>query len=99
MLADLKHFDPIRFLNIDTKTLTNLEVDKLRDDLNAKIGEYLLLRFADDLTEEQLKSVTKQSDPTLMLDILGDAIPDLHNRILREIEGFKSEYLKALDKE
>lgn len=96
MLTSLQNFDPIVFLSIDATTLSDEEIDKAREQLNSKIGEYLLLKLSDNLTQQQLSQVTQAKDGTAMMSLLNNLIPSLQNRILSEVENFKKEYLEVL---
>lgn len=55
MLTNLKKFDPIEFLDIDASVLSQKDLEEMRNSLNSKIGEYILLKFSTFLTEEQFK--------------------------------------------
>ncbi len=96
MLISLKDFDPIIFLNINTVSQSTEETDKMRQHLNSKIGEYVLLRLSADLTTEQLGKITKQKDGKVIINMLGSLIPSLQTKILHELENFKKDYLETL---
>lgn len=90
MLSRLINFDPIKFLDIDTSTLSPEEVEETRDFLKANIGEYILLQFSNLLTEEQLKQGVESGEK--IIETLRTFIPDLDQRILQKIENFKKDY-------
>lgn len=96
MLVSLKDFDPIIFLHINSSSLLSEEIDKMRQHLNGKIGEYILLRLSTHLTTEQLEKVTLQKDGKAIINMLGSLIPSLQTKILHEMENFKKDYLETL---
>ena len=92
MLTTLQNFDPIAFLEVDTSKLSEQEVTELRTFLMGKIGEYILLKVSDKLTDEQIEEVSKNANNGNILNILRQYIPDIDQRMLQEVEQFKVEY-------
>lgn len=92
MLISLNNFDPTTFLNIKTTALSAEELTKMRQDLNAKVGEYILLKLSDQLTEQQLGEISQIKDGKMMFNTLVKLIPDFEKRVLQELENFKNEY-------
>jgi hypothetical protein len=92
MLTDLNSFDPIQFLNVDISTLSEQEKIDLRTSLNAKIGEYVLLKLSTFLTEEQMTQLSSITDPNQMITTIRSFIPDADAKILQEVNNFKAEY-------
>ncbi|MBI1919003.1 hypothetical protein HYS29_00225 [Candidatus Microgenomates bacterium] len=91
----LNNFDPISFLNINVALLLPKEVISLRTSLNAKIGEYVLLKLSGFLTQEQLDQIINLSNGQEMIDRLKASIPKIDKRIIRELENFKKDFQVA----
>lgn len=92
MLTTLNNFDPVSFLNIDSNSMLQEEVSNLRNSLNAKIGEYVLLKFSQNLHPEQLEQVLQYSDGQTVLETLRIVIPNTDQQIMEEVENFKKDY-------
>lgn len=75
-------FDPMVLLNLNN-------TPKLSDDLTVKIGQYLLIRFAerlkskDILVAETAEQIIKQAQKSL---------PDFNQQIQRFLQDFKREF-------
>ncbi len=93
MLSSLSNFDPIAFLGINTNDIPTTELIQLRNELNSKVGEYILLKSSEYLTAEQLEEVTKV-DGQQMLDDMQKYIPDIDNKLSGWLSDFKNEYDK-----
>ncbi len=91
MLQTLFQFDPISYLEIDTIGLSNEEIIQLYKDLNAKIGEYVLLKLSDQLTEKQIEHINAV-DSQQMLELMHSFIPNLTEQLIQQIEAFKKDY-------
>lgn len=98
MLTSLTNFDPIAFLKVDTTSLSLEEVEKISQQLSSSIGEYILLKLSDELTQEQLEQVTQTQDGAVMLNMLRGLIPSADVRMLNEVENFKKECLEVIQK-
>lgn len=96
MLLTLNNFDPVSYLDININNLPQEEVDKLRQELNGKIGEYVLLKLSNYLTEEQVEKIIDQKDGSEVLRLLNSFLPDANSKILNEVENFKKECLESL---
>lgn len=92
-MLTLKDFDPIKFLGIDISLFSQKDLEIMRDSLNSKIGEYILLKISNLLTEKQFKQAVNSGEK--ILETLRTYIPDLDQRILLEIENFKKDYQKV----
>jgi len=73
----------------------NTEANRLYD----LFGDQLVTYFEPMLSEDQKKDfdvlVSQQNNQDQLLNFLIQAIPDLENKILQVLVGFKTEYLKA----
>lgn len=98
MLTVLKNFDPISFLKISTGSMSVPETAQLKASLNSKIGEYLLLKLSDDLSEDQYKRLIGSKDLEEMAKLAQSFIPDLEKKIDHELDNFKKEYQEVLQK-
>lgn len=96
MLVSLSNFDPIVFLEIDTASYSADEITKMRSSLMSKIGEYILLKFSENLTQEQFNQVSSIRDGSQLINVLKNFIPDFDSKILQEVENFKTEYKQIL---
>lgn len=92
MLQALGNFDPVSFLGVDTVSLSSEEISQLRNSLNTKMGEYILLKFSENLTDEQFQQITNTKDGEQMITMLKNIIPNLEEKMLKELESFKREY-------
>ena len=92
MLQSLKNFDPISFLSISTTGLSEKDIEQLRNGLNSRIGEYLLLKFSEDISPEELDRIIKIKDGQKLLAELRKLVPNVDARMLDEIENFKNDY-------
>ncbi|MDO8658043.1 MAG: hypothetical protein Q7K55_04835 [Candidatus Levybacteria bacterium] len=90
MLATLKDFDPVKFLDIDASTLSQKDLEEMRIFLNSKIGEYMLLKFSSLLTDRQFEQAVDSKEK--IHETLRTFIPNLDQRIFQEIENFKKNY-------
>ncbi|MDO8658689.1 MAG: hypothetical protein Q7K55_08160 [Candidatus Levybacteria bacterium] len=93
MLITLKDFDAVKFLGINTSILSQKDLEEIRNSLNSKIGEYILLKLSSLLTEGQLKQAVDSGEK--ILETLKTFIPNLDQRILQETENFKKDYQKT----
>ena len=94
MLTSLQDFDPVSYLEIDTSGMTSEEVDTLRFDLMSMIGEYVLIKFVNDLSPEEMDMVVDSKDK--LFETLTELVPDLKKQIIQEIEQFKNEFYADL---
>lgn len=92
MLTSLQNFDPVAFLEIDTSSMPAEELSSLKQSLMAKIGEYVLLKFAQNLTTEQMDDVMGVETPEKLMEKLGTVVPNMNQKMLEEMENFKNEY-------
>ena len=88
----LKDFDPIKFLGINKSTLKPGKLATLKNFLNGKIGEYILLKLSNELSEGQLSEITRSKSGTQMLRLLKIAIPNFNTKFFAELENFKKEF-------
>lgn len=95
MISSLNNFDPITFLDINKDIMSNEQLVSLQNDLNSKVGEYILLKSADLLTAEQLEEVTK-TEGQQMVETIQKYIPDVDNKVQGWLNDFKNEYKKQL---
>lgn len=96
MLISLNNFDPISFLEIDVTTLHEEKLTNLRNSLNFKLGKYVLLKFSDSLSDEQIEKVSKANYGEEIYKILKETDPDIDNKIIQELENFKREYQSTI---
>lgn len=95
MLQILQGFDPLVFLAIDVSKLSSTEeAVQLKTAINKELGEYMLMKLSDDLSEEQLNQLLTSSSGEEIVQKLSTLDPGLEDRILLELENFKSEFLK-----
>ncbi len=94
MIAKFANFDPITFLNIDQASLSAEELGQLRQDLMAKIGEYVLLKLSKDFTDEQVNYLAAM-DGQAVFNTLNTHLPDFENKFVLEVENFKKDYEAA----
>lgn len=92
MLTTLNNFDPVAFLDLDSSSMSQEEVSDLRTSLNAKIGEYVLLKFSQNLHPEQLEQVLQHSNGQAAVETLRRVIPNTDQQIMEEVENFKKDY-------
>lgn len=93
MISSLQNFDPLTFLQIDASQLASpKEAAELRSTLQKEIGEYVLTKCADALTEEQVSFVLMSKDGSEMLQRLQTLVPNFETKILSEMENFKKEF-------
>lgn len=97
MLTSLKNFDPIVFLNVNATKLSEKEVIELRDYLNSRIGEYILLKLSDDLTPEQRDSLANIKDVQQMLEFLKTVL-QWEEKVNLELANFKTEYFSKIQR-
>lgn len=90
-MNQLSGFDPLKFL--DLKDLKNEEKDILSDKLLNKISQYLLIRVAELLQEEEIKRLNNPND---VFSLAKNKIPDLNNKVKLFLEDFKTEFYKNL---
>lgn len=97
MFTSLQKFDPLVFLSVDTNSLSSPdEVNALREDLNKKIGEYILIKLSGGLTEEQMNEILAAQSGSEILNKLVTVVPELEQKVLQEIENFKTDYQKEM---
>lgn len=95
MLQMLLGFDPLVFLGIDASKLSSPEeTAQLKTAINKELGEYILMKLSDDLSEEQLNQLLSSSSGEEIVQKLSTLDLGLEDRILLELENFKSEFLK-----
>lgn len=93
MIAALQNFDPLTFLQINTSSLSSQqETQELRATLYKELGEYVLTKCADTLTDEQINFVLMSKDGAEMLQRLQTLIPNFEAKMLLEMENFKREF-------
>lgn len=92
MLSSLNNFDPISFLDINTTTFSKEGLKNLRNSLSYKLGKYVLLKFSDSLTDEQIEKASKANYGEDLYRILKETDSDVNNKIMQELENFKKEY-------
>lgn len=95
MISSLNNFDPILFLDINTDNMSDKQLVGLHNGLNSKVGEYILLKSAELLTEEQLEEITKAEDQKIV-ETIQEYIPDIDSKISGWLNEFKDEYTKQL---
>jgi len=98
MLPALQGFDPLYYFDVDVKGLQQHEVAKIRQQMTEKLSEYILLKLSDKLTEEQQLAMMQIENAEELLTVLSKYIPDIEESILIEIENFKKEFQKKLQK-
>ncbi len=91
MIAQLANFDPITYLNIDQASYSDQELGQLRQDLMAKIGEYVLLKLSQDFTDEQVNYLAGM-DGQAVFNTLQTHVPDFENKFMLELDNFKKDY-------
>lgn len=96
MLLTLSNFDPVSYLNINITNLSQEQIERMKQHLNGKIGEYVLLKLSNYLTEEQLEQIMQQNNGNEILRLLSSFFSDANSKILTEVENFKKEYLEGL---
>lgn len=96
MLSSLNNFDPISFLGVDTNGLSNSNISSLQNELNGKIGEYILLKFSSFLSQDQVNKIQKATDGQEIITMLQEFVPRMEEKVLEEIGNFKADYIKAL---
>lgn len=95
MLQTLQGFDPLVFLGINASKLSSPEeVTQLKTAINKELGEYILMKLSDHLSEEQLDQLLKSSTGEEIVQKLSTFNLGLEDRILLELERFKSEFLQ-----
>lgn len=92
MLTTLANFDPVQFLEIDTSSYSPDKIRKIRKDLHSKIGEYVLVKLSENLTDEQTTELEKLLFGTQIFNFLKNNIPDTEFKMLQVIEDFKKDY-------
>lgn len=91
----LQGFDPLVFLDIDvSKFPSSAGRDQLKTEINKKLGDFILMKLSDDLSQEQLDQLLKSSSGEEILQKLNLFDSGLEHRVLIELENFKNEYLK-----
>lgn len=96
MLLSLSNFEPISYLGINISNLSQEQIERMRQHLNGRIGEYVLLKLSNYLTEQQLEQIMQQNNGNEILKLLSGFFPDANSKILTEVENFKKEYLENL---
>ncbi len=94
MIAKLANFDPVTYLNIDQSSYSPQELGQLRQDLMAKMGEYVLLKLSQDFTDEQVNYLTPL-DGQAIFNTLETHLPDFQNKFMLELDNFKKDYEAA----
>lgn len=89
----VENFDPIAFLNIQTDQLQDTdEINTLRDTLNKKIGEYVVLKLCDNLDTKQLHTILNEKDMDKVFTFLEAFIPNVKQKIQQELDSFKTAF-------
>jgi len=86
-MNSLQGFDPLLFLGI-----TNIkpeEKDALSQKLLSNISEYIFIRIAELLEEEDLKNI---DNPDQLFSVAKSKIPNLDTKIKQFLEDFKNDY-------
>lgn len=94
-MITLKNFDPTSFLDIDTSFLPKEEIENLKISLSSKIGEYILLKFSNDLTPKQIEQIGNFKNGQKLFDFIKTTMPNFENKIIEELENFKKDYQNA----
>lgn len=95
MLQILQGFDPLVFLDIDVSKFSSQEEStQLKTAINRELGEYILIKLSNNLSEEQLNQLLTSSSGEEIVQKLSTLDLGLEDRILLELENFKSEFLK-----
>jgi hypothetical protein len=94
MLPALQGFDPLYYFDVDVKGMNEHEVTQIRQKMTEKLSEYILFKLSSQLTEAQQLAVFQIENGEELLTVLSKYIPDLEEKIMLEIEGFKKAYQK-----
>lgn len=87
------NFNPIQYLGIELKPDQSPEqVGEITTKLNQQIGEYIMLKLSDSLTEDQLDQILQIEDINQQVALLKNYLPDFEARMTAELENFRKEY-------
>ena len=90
----LRDFDPLAYLNIKLDpSLTRKQIASLKNNLNKEISDYLMLKIVGDLSDEEFDRLLKNHNGRSAYKLLAAHIPDLLEKIGKELENFKQEFL------
>ena len=92
LLQTLQRFDPIVYISIDTSSFYEDDIKALRKGLNEKIGQYILLKFSQHLSEGQFEAMSNLTDGNEIIRRLQQSIPNMEDKLQEELENFKREY-------
>ena len=92
MNPSVNNFDPISFLNITT----HLSDEQIAT-LNSQIGEYVILKLCEGLTEEQTSQINNL-DGKQIYEKLKTLVPDFDKKVTEALESFEQEYQNELKK-
>lgn len=90
-MQQLLGFDPLLFLGI--KNLKEEEKSIVSEKLLDRISQYLAIRVAELLSEDDLKSI---DDPQQLFSLAKERIPDLDKKVKVFLEDFKKEFQSNL---
>lgn len=94
MFLSLNNFDPISFLEINaSRAGSSEELKELRMNLLDKMGEYVLFKLTESLPQAQQQYLLT-TNSTDLLSQLKAIFPDLEQRMMQELESFKTDFQK-----
>lgn len=86
-------FDPISLLtNSDKEQLSEKNIHDLRKALTLKVWDYLTVKLAEDLTDEELDKVLDTVSLEQRKDALRKYIPDFAEKVDKYLEEFKEDF-------
>lgn len=92
-MAQLLGFDPLKFLNLEN--IKDQDKDSVSKNLQNKISQYILIRVAELLPENEVK---KSKNPEDLFSLAKTSIPDLSSKVRLFLEDFKKEFYNNLKK-
>lgn len=84
---NIPNFDPILFL--DLNTLKTEDKKRIRNNLNQKISEFILIKIIAELPENKIKD---EDNPAHLFALAKRTIPNLDSFIKKKLEEFKKIY-------
>ena len=88
----LRNIDPISYLEISRDGFSEEELLYLRKSLREKMSQYLFIKIADELEEDQVKQLLRYKAKDQITSKLQEYFPNLNEKIKKYLEEFKKEF-------